>query len=359
MPDRINLFDLESLAAAKVERTAWDYYRSGAQDERTLRDNLSAWHRFKIRYRVLVDVSERTTRTTILGHDIAAPIIVAPTAFHRLAHEDGEVATVKGAGRFGTIFTLSTLSNTDMEAVTAAAEGPVFFQLYVYRDRGATKALVERAEAAGCAAIVLTVDAPLLGVRERDVRNGFHLPDGLEVRNVSAEGLGAVDSRGIGKSGLAEYFAEQLDPALTFRDLEWLASITDLPIVVKGVVRADDALRAVEHGARALVVSNHGGRQLDDSIATADALGDVVDAVGARAEVLVDGGIRRGGDVLKALALGARAVLLGRPILWALAWNGAEGVAHALQIVATELDHAMALAGCPTVDDVTADLLSR
>jgi len=356
--DPINLFDLEALAAEKVEPTAWDYYRSGAHDERTLADNVTAWHRLKLRYRVLVDVSKRSTRTTVLGHEVAAPIVVAPTAFHRLAHPDGELATVRGAGAFGTILILSSLSNTAMEDVVAAATGPVFFQLYVYKDREATKALVERAEAAGCAAIVLTVDAPLLGTRERDVRNGFHLPDGLEVKNVSALGRGDVDDRGVGKSGLAEYVAEQLDPSLTFRDVEWLTQITKLPVVVKGVVRGDDAIRSVEHGARGIVVSNHGGRQLDDSIASADALPDVVAAVGDRVEVFVDGGVRRGHDVLKALALGARAVLVGRPILWGLSWDGGRGVERTLGMLRDELDLAMALAGCPEVIDVSRDLIA-
>jgi 4-hydroxymandelate oxidase len=355
----VNLHDLEALAADAVERTAWDYYRSGAHDEHTLRDNVEAWRRYKLRYRVLVDVSERSTKTTVLGHEVAAPILVAPTAFHRLAHPEGELASVRGAGDAGTIFILSSLSNTAMEDVVKAASGPVFFQLYVYKDREATKALVARAEDAGCEAIVLTVDAPVLGTRERDVRNAFHLPEGLEVKNVSALGRGEVAHPGAGKSGLAEYVTEQLDPALTFRDVEWLASMTKLPVVVKGIVRGDDAVRAAEHGARGVVVSNHGGRQLDGSIASADALPDVVSAVGNRVEVLVDGGIRRGSDVLKALAMGARAVLVGRPILWGLAVDGAAGVTRALTMLGSELDLAMALAGCPTVADVTPDLLDR
>jgi 4-hydroxymandelate oxidase len=357
--DPINLADLEALAAERVEPTAWDYYRSGAHDERTLRDNVEAWARYTLRYRVLCDVSTRSTKTTVLGYEVAAPILVAPTAFHRLAHPEGERATVRGAGAFGTIFVLSSLSNTAMEDVVADATGPVFFQLYVYKDRGATRALVERAEAAGCAAIVLTVDAPLLGTRERDVRNGFHLPDGLAVENVGALGRGDVDDRGIGESGLAAYVQEQLDPSLTFDDVAWLASITSLPLVVKGLVRGDDAVRSIEHGARAVVVSNHGGRQLDGAIASADALPAVVDAIGDRAEVLVDGGIRRGGHVLTALALGARAVLIGRPILWGLAWDGANGVEQTLRILGDELDLTMALAGCPTISDIKGDLLAR
>jgi 4-hydroxymandelate oxidase len=251
---------------------------------------------------------------------------------------------------------LSSLSNTRVEEVCAAASGPVWFQLYVYRDRGATAALVARAEAAGARALVLTVDAPLLGRRERDVRNRFALPPGLRVENMSAAGYGDVGERAI-ESGLAGYVAERLDPSLGWKDIAWLRSITKLPVLVKGLVRPDDARRAVDHGASGVVVSNHGGRQLDGSPATASVLGPVADAVAGRIEVLVDGGVRRGTDVLKALALGARAVLLGRPILWGLATGGEEGALGVLEAMRDELDQAMALAGCASVGDATRDLL--
>jgi 4-hydroxymandelate oxidase len=354
----VNLFDLERLAAERLERAAFDYYRSGAQDEITLRNNRAAFERIALRYRVLVDVSRRDSRTEVLGQPLAMPIVVAPTAFHKLAHPEGELATVRAAGARGTAMILSTLSNTAVEEVAAAASGPLWFQLYVYRDRGATRGLVARAEAAGCRALVLTVDAPLLGSRERDVRNRFALPEGLSVENLLPVDMGELRAPPAG-SGLAAYFAELIDPALTFADLEWLAASTRLPLVVKGVVRGDDAARAIEHGARAVVVSNHGGRQLDTSPATIDVLAEVVDAVAGRAEVLLDGGLRRGTDVIKALALGARAVLLGRPVLWGLACGGQAGVERALEILHAELDLAMALAGAPTLADVTADLLCR
>jgi 4-hydroxymandelate oxidase len=287
------------------------------------------------------------------------PVLVAPTAFHALACTAGELTTVRAAAGAGTIMCLSSLSNTRVEEVCAAAAGsPVWFQLYVYRDRAATAALVARAEAAGASAIVLTVDAPLLGRRERDVRNQFHLPEGLRVENMSAAvGHGEVELR-TASSGLAAYFAEKLDPALTWKDVSWLRSITRLPVLVKGLVRPDDARRAVDHGASGVVVSNHGGRQLDGAPPTAAVLGPIADAVQGRIEILVDGGIRRGADVLRALALGARAVLVGRPILWGLATAGEQGARAVLETLRAEIDHAMALTGCATVSDVTRDLLA-
>jgi 4-hydroxymandelate oxidase len=265
---------------------------------------------------------------------------------------------VRAAGAAGTIMILSTLSNTAVEAVVAAARGPVWFQLYVYKDRAVTRALIERAEAAGCSALVLTVDAPLLGTRERDVRNRFSLPKGLSVENLLPAGMAEVAAPPLG-SGLAAYFASLIDPSLSFRDLEWLATVSRLPLWVKGVVRGDDAARALDHGAAGIVVSNHGGRQLDTAPATIDVLPEVVAAVAGRAEVLLDGGVRRGTDVLKAVALGARAVLVGRPALWGLACGGQAGVERVLAILRDEIDLSLALAGAPTVADLSADLVSH
>jgi 4-hydroxymandelate oxidase len=352
----LNLFDYERAARDLLAREAWDYYSSGANDELTLRDNRAAFERLRVHYRVLVDVSQRRLSTTVVGHDVRFPVLVAPTAFHRLAHEVGELATVRAAGAAGSVMILSSLSNTRVEDVVAEATGPVWFQLYVYRDRGATEALVHRVEAAGCSALVLTVDAPLLGRRERDVRNRFALPPGLSIENMLPEGLHELPAGRI-DSGLAAYFAELLEPALTWKDVEWLRSITKLPLLVKGIVRPDDAVRAVQHGARGVVVSNHGGRQLDTSPASVDVLPRVADAVADRGEVLVDGGVRRGVDVLKALALGARAVLVGRPVLWGLAVDGEAGVRSVLQILEQELDLALALSGTPDVAELGRDLL--
>ncbi len=356
----VNLFDLEAAARARLPREAWDYYASGADDEVTLRANRAAFERVSIAYRVLVDVARRDLATTVLGQPVALPVLVAPTAFQQLADPEGERATARAAGAAGTVMILSTLSNTPVEEVVAAATGPVWFQLYVYRDRQATAGLVRRAEAAGCRALVLTVDAPLLGRRERDIRNRFQLPPGLKVANLLPEGYG--DLPAAADSGLAAYVAALLDPSLSWRDVAWLRSITRLPLLIKGIVRPDDALRAADAGAAGLVVSNHGGRQLDTAPATLDVLPEIADALAARGhrlEVLLDGGVRRGTDVLKALALGARAVLVGRPILWGLATGGAAGAEQVLRLLRDELDLALALAGAPTLADVTRDLVRR
>lgn len=357
MPRPINLFEYEQRARERLEASAFDYYVSGAHDEVTLRDTRAAYDRLRIAYRVLVDVAERSTTTTVLGSEIDFPVLTAPTAFHMLATPQGELATARAAGAAGTIMILSSLSNTDVEDVVKAAAGPVWFQLYVYKDRNATEGLIKRVEAAGCQAIVLTVDAPLLGSRERDVRNRFHLPDGLAVKNMLPAGYGDV-AKPEAESGLAAYFASLIDSSLNWKDIAWLRSLTPLPIVLKGIVRSDDALRAVQVGAAAIVVSNHGGRQLDTSLPTIEALPKIADALGGRLEILLDGGIRRGTDVIKALALGARAVCLGRPILWGLAADGQAGAEHVLELLRDELDLAMALCGAPNLDALTSDLIA-
>jgi 4-hydroxymandelate oxidase len=306
---------------------------------------------------VLVDVSKRSQATTVLGMPSSMPVLIAPTAFHKMACDDGELATVRAAGTAGVPMILSTLSNTPMEEVVAASSTPVWFQLYVYKDRGATAALIGRAKAAGCQAIVLTVDAPLLGTRERDRRNRFRLPSHLSVANLTAAGKQHLPDAD--DSGLAAYVARQLDPALSFDDLAWLRAQSELPLIVKGVVRPDDAVKCAERGAAAIVVSNHGGRQLDTSPATIDVLPEIADAIGDRAQIFVDGGVRRGTDVIKALALGARAVLIGRPILWGLATAGQGGAERVLSILREEIDLAMALAGCPDVAAIGRDLVRR
>ena len=354
--DPLNLHELEALARERLPQLAWDYYASGADDELCMRRNIDAYARIALHYRVLVDVARRELATTVLGQPLAMPIAVAPTAFHKLAHADGELASVRGAGDAGTLFVLSTLSTTRIEDVIAAATGPVWFQLYIYKDRAATEALVRRVEAAGCTALVLTVDAPLLGRRERDIKNRFALPPHLAIENM--HGAGHCVPPISGDSGLAAYFADLLDPGLTWSAIGWLRSITTLPVVVKGIVRADDAVHAIAEGAAGVVVSNHGGRQLDASPATIDVVARIADAVAGRGEVLVDGGIRRGTDVVKALALGARAVFVGRPVLWGLAAGGREGVAAALGVLRRELDLAMALCGCPDLAAITRALVA-
>ncbi len=351
----LNIGDYAQAARAAMSREAFDYYEGGALDEVTLRENTSAWARLKLYYRVLAGTGDRDLSTTVLGQPVSMPILVAPTAFHKLACAEGEIAAARAAKAAGTLFILSSLSNTAMEPVLAEAGSPRWFQLYIYKDRGVTLELVRRAEAAGAEAIVLTADAPGWGTRERDIRNRFGLPEGLTVANLCPLGKGEMPA--VQGSGLAAYVRENFKSDLGFDDLDWLCRSTRLPVVVKGVCRRDDARRAAEHGAKAVVVSNHGGRQLDTAPATCEALPHVVEAAGDLCEIYVDGGVRRGSDVLKAIALGARAVLVGRPVLWGLCVNGEEGARQVLEILRRELDEAMLLCGCANLREIDSALL--
>lgn len=355
----INLEDFERVAKTKLSKQAYDYYASGAHDEVTLGRNREAFSEIHLHYKVLVDVSQRDLSTEVLGHHLSMPVIIAPTAFHALADPKGEVATATAANRAKTVMTLSTLSTMPMEEVGQAAGSGFWFQLYFYRDREATRALVERAEKAGASALVLTVDAPLLGFREADVRNRFTLPPGLSLVNMLAYPEEFVHLPDTDGSGLAAYFVSLIECSLTWKDLAWLKSITDLPLIIKGVVRPDDALRAIDHGADGIVVSNHGGRQLDSSPATIEVLPAIAEALDGRLPILLDGGVRRGTDVLKAIALGADAVLIGRPILWGLAADGSDGVTEVLEMLRAEIDLALALCGTPTLADIDRSLVGR
>ncbi len=345
--------ELELAARSAMDPSAYDYFAGGADDELTLADNLAAWRRIRLRPHVLRDVDEVSAATTVLGTPVAMPVLVPPMGYQRLAHDDGELATARAAASAGTVMVVSSFATVSMEDVAAAAPGGVrWFQLYVLRDRGLTGELVQRAAAAGYTAIVLTVDLAVLGRRRRDERNRFTLPPGMEMANI-ARPVPSVDG-----SGLAAFAASDVDPTLSFDDIGWLRGLTDLPVVVKGVLRGDDAAAAVDAGAAGVIVSNHGGRQLDTAQATVDALPDVVAGVGGRAEVLVDGGVRNGTSVVKALALGARAVLVGRPVLWGLVTGGASGVESVLAQLREEVERAMALCGAATVGGVEPDLLA-
>jgi 4-hydroxymandelate oxidase len=339
----VNVHDYERLAEEKLEAGAFGYYAGGAGDEWTLAENVAAFRRWVLRPRVLVDVSTVTTATSVLGAETSMPIVVAPTAFHRLAHPDGELATARAAAAAGTIMCLSTVATAGAAEVAEAAPGGArWYQLYWHPDRGLTRAIVEEAAEAGFQAIVLTVDLPVLGNRERDVRTGFVLPDDLVPPFVSvASEIGS------------EVLGLMVDPRITWSDLEWLRSLSDLPLLVKGILTAEDARLAVEHGCEGVVVSNHGGRQLDGVPPSLDVLPEVVDAVGSSCEVLVDGGVRRGTDVVKALAFGARLVLVGRAVLWGLAHDGQAGVERVLSLLRAETELALALIGCPSPADVT------
>jgi 4-hydroxymandelate oxidase len=353
--DPLDLDALEAAARARLEAGVYDYIAGGADAERTVADNLAAWSRLRLRPRVLRDVTEVATATTLLGSQVPTPLLVAPMAYHRMAHPDGEAASAAGAAAAGALYVCSTQATMSVEEVAAAApEAARWFQVYVVRDRGWTAELVARAAAAGYRALVLTVDVPLLGNRLRDLRNAFRLPTGLEPAN--APPAGAARQRELAADVLAQ--AGQFDPGLTPETIGWLAERSGLPVVVKGVLRGDDAVACVAAGAAGVVVSNHGGRQLDTVVATADALAEVAAAVGDRAEVYVDGGVRRGTDVLKALALGARGVLVGRPVLWGLAVGGAAGVERVLSGLAGELRLAMALCGAVEPAQLTPDLIA-
>jgi isopentenyl diphosphate isomerase/L-lactate dehydrogenase-like FMN-dependent dehydrogenase len=342
----LNVWDYERLAAERLEPGAHGYYAGGAGDELTLRDNVEAYRRWILRPRMLVDVETCTTATTVLGHEISFPVIVAPVAFQRVAHADGEVAMARAAHGAGTIMTLSTLA-TSTPAQIAEVGGQRWFQLYVFRDEGVSRDLVAQARDSGFTALVLTIDAPVRGNRERDARTAFQVPPEITVPSI---GRGGVTPQQV---------FEMISASLTWHDLERFASAAGMPLLVKGVLTAEDARLACEHGAAGVIVSNHGGRSLDGVAATIDALPEVVEAVGGRIEVLVDGGVRRGSDVVKALGLGARAVLAGRAPLWGLTVDGEAGARRVLEILRAEVLNALQLVGCVSPDAVAREHVAR
>jgi isopentenyl diphosphate isomerase/L-lactate dehydrogenase-like FMN-dependent dehydrogenase len=342
----LNVWDYERLAEETLDEASFGYFAGGAGDEHAVRGNVGAFDRWRLRPRVLVDVGRVTAETTVLGTQISMPIIAAPVAFQRMAHPEGEVAVARAAAAAGTIMCLSSLATSSPADVAgAASEGARWFQLYWHPDRGVTKSMLEAAREAGFAAVVLTVDLPVLGPRERDLRTGFalHSDYRMEVYASALGDFGLVTPSVIG---------QLVDPTLTWRDLEWLHEHAGLPVIAKGILTAEDAVLAAEHGCDAVVVSNHGGRQLDRAVASLDALPEVAEAVGDRVAILLDGGVRRGTDVAIALALGARAVLVGRPVVWGLAARGADGAQHVFELLRDELLIALALLGCPTPDAV-------
>jgi isopentenyl diphosphate isomerase/L-lactate dehydrogenase-like FMN-dependent dehydrogenase len=356
LPQRLD--DLEQAARPHLPAGTFDYYAGGAEDEVTLRANRSAWQQIFLRPRVLNDVSSVDLGVDLFGDRIALPVLLAPTAFQRLADpEHGESASARAARRAGTLLVASTLATTSVEDIAAAAPGPFWFQVYLFRDRGLTDELVQRARQAGARALCLTVTVPVQGRRERDARNAFRLPPDLALANFTGRPQSHMQDPARG-SGLEDFIHREFDPSLTWSDLERLAASSGLPVLVKGVVTFDDARIALDHGAAGIIVSNHGGRQLDGAEPTAVALPHVVDGVEGRVPVLVDGGIRRGSDIVKALALGATATLIGRPYLWALALQGEDGVVSVLEHLRTETARTLALVGCTRARDVPQELIS-
>jgi isopentenyl diphosphate isomerase/L-lactate dehydrogenase-like FMN-dependent dehydrogenase len=348
----LNIWDFERVFEETLDAGAFGYFTGGADDEHTLRDNVRAFTRWQLRPRMLVDVSEATLDTTVLGVPVSMPLLISPTAFQRMAHPDGEPATARAAAAAGTVMCLSTIATaTPAEVAEAAPRAPRWFQLYWFKDEGVTRALVEQAVHSEFRAIVLTIDAPgTLGRRERDLRSGFTV-------DAPIPSFAAATGRPSGATP-AEVFS-LIESCLTWRDLERLRGMSDLPLLVKGVLTREDARLAADSGADGIVVSNHGGRQLDTVLAGIDALPEVVDEVGGELELFVDGGVRRGTDVVKALALGARAAMIGRPVLWGLAAGGEQGVTEVLEMFRREIALAMVLAGCAGCGTVTRDHIQR
>ncbi|MER7755613.1 alpha-hydroxy acid oxidase [Kitasatospora sp. NPDC097643] len=355
----LTLAGIGHAARARLAPEIWDFIEGGSGCERTLAANREMFGHYALRPRTLVDVSACSPALTLLGAPLDLPVAVAPMAYHRLVDPEGETATARAAGAAGALLVAGMFASRTLEEIAAAATGPLWLQLYWLRERAVLAALAERAEAAGYSALLLTVDAPRIGRRLRDLRNGFAIPPAVRAVNLDPALMAASHRTAAGSSGIAEHAREQFDPTVTWADLGWLRERTGLPLVLKGILTAEDARLAAEHGVDALVVSNHGGRQLDGALPALAALPDVVDAVPPDLPVLLDGGVRSGTDIAIALALGARAVLVGRPVFWGLATEGEAGVRRVLGLLREELDHTMALLGRPRLADLDRTALAR
>jgi len=370
--------DLRDLARRRLPRGVFDYIDGAAEDEISLAANSDAYRRIRFRPRVLRDVGEVDTTARLLGRSLPIPLVLAPTGFTRMADSAGELAVARAAARAGVPYALSTLSTRSIEEVAAVSSGPKWFQVYVWRDRGLVREMVERAAAAGYEALLLTVDTPVLGRRERDVRNGFTMPPKLDLGTLLdgllhpgwtwdfvradpirfANVVGRAVGDGADPVSLADYINTQFDPGLSWRDVDWFRSIWRGPLVIKGIQTVADAKLAADGGVTAIALSNHGGRQLDSAPAPLELVPAVADAVGDRLEIICDGGVRRGSDVVKAVALGARACMAGRAYLYGLGAAGERGVDHVLQLLATDIRRTMALVGCRTTADLSPDHVS-
>ncbi|MCP1381223.1 alpha-hydroxy acid oxidase [Runella salmonicolor] len=333
----VNLFDFEKLAVSKMANMAYEYVASGAADEFTVRWNRQALDAIKLNPTVLVDVSQIDTSTSLLGLDLSHPILIAPTAYHKIMHPEGELATARGAGDASAVYVVSSFTTTPLEEITRVATQPLWLQLYVRDDRHFTKDLVQEAEYQGCRALCITVDTPVAGARNRQQRVNFALPHGIHTPHMQ------------------DAFA--LTKSLTWKDIEWLKSFAKIPVLLKGILNPEDAEKAVQSGVSGIIVSNHSGRNLDTVPATIEALPRIAEKVNKRIPILMDGGIRRGTDVLKAIALGANAVLVGKPICFGLACGGAEGVTKVLEILRNEFELAMALTGKTTIASIDSSVI--
>lgn len=351
-----DLSDYIRVAPNHLSAVAWNYIAGGAADEHTLRWNSEAYTRLRLRPRALVDVSRLDLSVKLFGREHPFPILLAPCGYHKMADPEGEVATARGAAAAGATLVVSTSATATLEDVAAATpKHPLWFQLYVQPNRDFTRELIRRAEAARYEALVVTVDSPVLGPRYRETRTPFALPPGAERANLR----GLKTATGSHRPAENTIYSALLDPSLTWKEIAWLRTLTKLPLLLKGILTADDAARAIDHGADGVIVSNHGGRNLDTLPATIDALPEIAARLGTRVPVLVDGGIRRGTDVLKALALGASAALIGRPYLYGLAVGGADGVTRVVGILRREFEMAMALTGRRTLAEIDSSVIWR
>lgn len=354
-PEIAAVSDYENFARERMSVQAWAYLNGGAADELTLRDNGEAFRKLRLKSRVLRDLSGGDTSVTLFGDRFDHPILLAPVAYQKLAHPQGELATALGAAALKAGMVVSTQASVSLEDIAATTQAPLWFQLYLQADKGFTRELVQRAETAGYRALVVTVDAPINGIRNREQRAGFTLPAGIEAVNLRGMAAAAPHQAKPGESPI--FGSTLLTAAPTWNDISWLQSQTRLPVLVKGILAAEDAELAVERGVAGIIVSNHGGRTLDTLPATIAALPAITGVVNGRVPVLLDGGIRRGSDILKAIALGASAVLIGRPYVHALAAAGAAGVAHVLHILRSELEVAMVLSGCSKLSEIDASVI--
>ncbi|KAG6546508.1 hypothetical protein Mapa_012057 [Marchantia paleacea] len=350
--ETVNVREYEALAKQKLPKMFYDYYSTGADDQWTLRENIEAFARIRIRPRIMVDVSNVDMSTEVFGFKLSMPIMVAPTGHQKLAHTEGELATARATSAADTIMVLSSSSNSTLEDVAKTGPGTRFFQLYIFKDREGVAEVVRRAERAGFKAIVLTGDAPCLGHRENDIKNRFTLPAHLTISNFEKVSDSSILQSKSEKSSLAAFMDSQVDSSITWKDVGWLRGITSLPILVKGVLTGEDAALAVQSGVDGIIVSNHGARQLDYVPATISVFEEIVQAVGGRVPVFLDGGVRRGTDVFKALALGAAGVFVGRPVVYGLAVDGEAGVRKILKMLHDEFEVAMKLSGCCRVQDI-------
>jgi len=376
MAGPVNIADLRVMARRRLPRVVFDFIDGGAQDERTLEANSRDLEAMRLSPRVLVDVSQRNLKVELFGQEFALPMLLSPIGLTGLASPKGEIDAARAAKAAGIGYCLSTNASTSIEELAEKIPHPFWFQLYVMKDRGLTQSLMDRAKAAGCTALVMTVDLAAHGKRERDARNGFSVPprisfaDGLNaalhpgwlIRMMSGPRLTFANYKTGADEGflqLSQHIASQFDPSITWKDIEWAKQVWGGPLVIKGILRGDDAVRAIDHGADGISVSNHGGRQLDGVPSAIRALPRVVDAVSGRIPVLMDGGIRRGSDIIRARALGAKAVLVGRAFVYALAALGPTGPAHAIEILRGELENTLALLGLPSIDDVDRSVLDE